>query len=87
MKITKSQLRKIIKEELENSGERVIGRYGALDTAVKAFANDIIAFRDAGGSRGEALDVLSAKINEVFDEVFHQPSPLDMMHAKAKGER
>ena len=81
MKITKSQLRKIIKEELENSGERVIGRYGALDTAVKAFANDIVAFRDAGGSREEALDALSATI----DEVFHQPSPLDMMHAKAQG--
>ena len=87
MKITKSQLRQIIKEELGNSGERVIGRDEKLDTAVKAFANDIVAFRDAGGSREEALDVLSATIDEVFDEVFHQPSPLDMMHAKAKGER
>jgi len=82
MKLTKSQLRKIIKEELlENSGERVIGRDEKLDTAVKAFANDIIAFRDAGGSREEALAALSATI----DEVFHQPSPLDMMHAKAQG--
>ena len=81
MKITKSQLRQIIKEELGNSGERVIGRDEALHSAVDAFANDIAAFRDAGGSREEALAALSDKI----DEVFHQPSPLDMMHAKAQG--
>ena len=81
MKLTKSQLKQIIKEELEGSKERVIGRHEAFYSAVDAFAADIEAFRRAGGDREDA----SAALDEVLDKVF-PPTPIDMMHAKAKGQ-
>jgi hypothetical protein len=81
MKLTKSQLKQIIKEELEGSKERVIGRHEAFYKAVDAFATDLEVFRNAGGDREDASAALDKVLNDVFP-----PTPIDMMHAKAKGQ-
>jgi len=78
MKLTKTQLKKIIKEELfEMEGDR----YTPMLAAVDSFKEAILTFRQAGGARNEVEGEIDAMLNEIFPE-----DSVEQMHSHARGE-